>query len=354
MNKYPLNLSPDYCSDWTPSNAIRELLQNALDDPSTFQYGFDDDTLHITSVGVELPLRTLLLGNTTKSSESDSVGGFGEGYKIAMLVLVREGYDVTIYNGSKIWTPVYEYCDTYESDVLTVLERELHDNSDLTFIIDGIDEDLKEEIIDSCLYLQGDLGEVLEGSRGRVLLDRPNKLYVGGLYVTDTQMNYSYDFHPSVLKLNRDRQAVSGWDLSWATGSLWNEVSDSDTRAEMLFEKCPDVEYVKYTSTSSLKKSCYDLYVEKYGEVPIASDSMEKEEMERKGLTNVVVTGNEQFNTLVKDSSEYQSLDFEEEDELSPCEMLEELLESATRHDWDEKICNLIGIFEDRGVAWET
>lgn len=45
MKKYPLSLSPDYCMDWTPADAIRELLANSLDDPSKFKYSFDGEEI---------------------------------------------------------------------------------------------------------------------------------------------------------------------------------------------------------------------------------------------------------------------------------------------------------------------
>jgi len=186
MKKYWTSLTRDYVADWSAPEAIREVLQNFLDNPQPFEYNFSNGTLEFTNKNTTLHQSTILMGSSSKRNDVNSVGGKGEGYKIACLVLLREDYSVTIYNGSKIWTPTFEYHDDFETEVLVFWEEDrIHNDGDLTFEVDGADESLIEDIIDKCLYLQKDLGTVYEGERGRVLLDKVGKLYVGGLYVCD-------------------------------------------------------------------------------------------------------------------------------------------------------------------------
>ena len=358
MNKYPLNLSPTYCDDWSVQDAIREIIQNCLDDKSTFQYHMEGDELHLTSLGVQLPLKTLLLGNSTKANDSSAVGGFGEGYKIALLVLLREGYEVIIQNGSKLWNPVFEYCDQYDSDMLYIYEDDIFGNDDLTFIIKGLCEEDLEEVQNRCLYLKEDLGEVLEGSTGRIILGTSGKLYVGGLYVSDTNLHYSYDFNPDVLKLNRDRKAVNSWDLEYETSRLWNNVSTPETVADMVHRQCPDVRLVTCTKTPSLPSSCYNTYVEKYGEVPIAADTWEKDDMEAQGYKDVVVTGNTEFTKLVKESPEYQGLDFEmdETEDESPMDLLDKLndyMHEEASYEVYKEFEETYDKLASRGIKWD-
>jgi len=67
-NIYKLSLSPNYVSEWTPSDAIRELTQNALDNSEELDYtwlqGDEGWKLTITTPNVELPPSLLLLGGS--------------------------------------------------------------------------------------------------------------------------------------------------------------------------------------------------------------------------------------------------------------------------------------------------
>ena len=51
----------------------------------------------------------MVLGSTSKAGRADDVGSFGEGYKIALLVLTRNGYDVKVLNGNKQWVPEFRH-----------------------------------------------------------------------------------------------------------------------------------------------------------------------------------------------------------------------------------------------------
>lgn len=109
---YELTLTPNYVSDWTFNDALRELIQNGtdqevLDKENKFQiiYNEKEKTLRLVNQKSVLKINTLLLGRSSKANNEDTVGQFGEGYKIAALVLNRLGKTFTIYNNEKgeIW-----------------------------------------------------------------------------------------------------------------------------------------------------------------------------------------------------------------------------------------------------------
>jgi hypothetical protein len=80
-----------------------------------------------------------LLGTTSKAGNKDAIGSFGEGYKIAMLVLTREEYIVEIDNGEKRWTPEFEYSRKYDEELLVIKETKLpYKNKGLTFRVIGL------------------------------------------------------------------------------------------------------------------------------------------------------------------------------------------------------------------------
>ena len=101
---YELTLCKSYVSRWGVPEAIRELIQNALDSDSPFKYEWKRTregawVLVLMSEFTTLPPQTLLLGYTSKADDEESIGSFGEGYKLALLVLARNGYDIDMFNG---------------------------------------------------------------------------------------------------------------------------------------------------------------------------------------------------------------------------------------------------------------
>lgn len=136
---YELPISRDYVRHWSMPEAVREIIQNALDSESPFEYEFKSDKLFIRSRGAILPTSTLLLGKTSKAHATDKIGSFGEGYKIALLVLTREGYSVKIHNNGRIWTPFFKQSRQFDAEVLCI-----EDSADpipfegISFEIDGM------------------------------------------------------------------------------------------------------------------------------------------------------------------------------------------------------------------------
>lgn len=367
MKKYWTTYLKDYWHDWTPANAIRELSQNALDSDAAFEYDFRGDTLEFTSKGVELPASTILLGMTTKRNDDNTVGGKGEGWKASCVILLREGFDVVIHNGSKIWTPSFEFNEVFGREVFVITETE-GSGEDLTFIISGVSDTLKEEVIHDCLYLQKDLGTVFEGKRGRVLMDTPNKLYVGGLFVCDIKGHkYSYDFAPAYLPLNRDRKSVDSWNLAANVTSLLEEVLPAKDLAQLVSTRAADAGgwYSTFTS-DEVAEEVYAIAKESYGNtVVVVGDGDEKEKLEKRGYKNVEVVYNDQERKLIQKAPSYQEFLEEleqvvdadpEEDLRSPLELLEAWYDDAVKElPTGHAQCfeELLEVFKSRGISFD-
>lgn len=82
---YPI--SPDYVKSWTPVRAVCELIANALDEDPAAQVAWSDGVLRISDNGPGIPEEGLILGYSTKTMQQ--IGQFGEGKKLAALVLAR-------------------------------------------------------------------------------------------------------------------------------------------------------------------------------------------------------------------------------------------------------------------------
>ena len=97
-----LPISTGYVKHWSFWEAVRELIQNKVDQGTGGIYT-ENNSLIIQTTGALLDVSTLLLGESSKSDDSTKIGCYGEGYKLALLVLNREGYEVTIHNGRDKW-----------------------------------------------------------------------------------------------------------------------------------------------------------------------------------------------------------------------------------------------------------
>src|SRR5699024_3102626 len=115
MARYELSLTPDYVPDWGIVEAFRELFQNAVDQSSSegnemfWNYNSLDKVFTLGNKSSVLTTTSLLLGSSTKTEDESLIGKYGEGYKIALLVLTRLNKNVTIYNygAREVWRPKF-------------------------------------------------------------------------------------------------------------------------------------------------------------------------------------------------------------------------------------------------------
>ncbi len=94
--------------DWSIWEAIRDIVQNALDETEAYQWGYDDQGLWIGDQGKGVGIADFLLG-PPKLKPEYARGRYGEGMKISTLVLVRNGYPVHITTvGKELWVVFLE------------------------------------------------------------------------------------------------------------------------------------------------------------------------------------------------------------------------------------------------------
>lgn len=344
---YELPISINYVKHWGMAEAIREIIQNALDSDSPFEWEIEGDTLTIRSKFARLEPKTLLLGTTTKDEDKDAIGSFGEGYKIALLVLARQNYDVTIYNHDIIWKPEFRHSKKFEDTTLCVISTNNTEHKEgVTFKISGLSEDDIEQVKNSCLYMQKDIGQVKHTSKGLILFDKPHMLYVGGLFICNTTLDYGYDIKPEFIVLERDRQTVSSFELEWVAKSMWLEIDDYDLVVSLIEKDIPDMRYITTGTTQVVREACYRHFIKKHGDnAIIATNQKELEDLVERGMTNVVVIGGN-YGTIIKDSNSYSNSAIKVKQQVSITYDLEQWLEANKKHMRRHAIANFNSLIE--------
>ena len=229
---YELTLTENYVSDWDFYDAIRELIQNGtdqeiLDTSNHFDMIYDpgEKVLQFINATSKLQINTLLLGRSSKTNNSDTVGQFGEGYKIAALVLNRIGKTFTIYNNNKneVWKSKFVNSKKWLEKILqfTVIKNET-DNKGLVIEIGNVTYWEYEGISDIWLqrYEEKNDVEKIPTMYGEILLndELSGRIFVNGLSVNSkNEMHYGYNFKPKYIKLERDRRTCDDWEMGYVT-----------------------------------------------------------------------------------------------------------------------------------------
>lgn len=237
MPSYQLTLSPNYVPNWGSGEALRELFQNGIDrmneDPeSKFSVTYDplQRRLILGNPKTTLSKRTLLLGETTKDGVS-TLGKYGEGYKLALLVLIRLGCRVTIENSHEVWTPKIIKSRVFNAELIQIdVTKNKNNDGWLRYIIDGLTPELYSDFQDRCLLFH--TPEVFQTDYGRILLDDKfsGKVYCNSLFIcTVPNLKYGYDMLPKYIQLDRDRRKVEEFNLTWETSRMWTKAGENQT-----------------------------------------------------------------------------------------------------------------------------
>ena len=275
--KFTLPISPEYVDHWGLWEAVRELYQNALDEAladkectAKIEYFESSYTLQVSTSKGKLSPESLVLGTTTKRADQTLRGKFGEGYKLALLVLVRDlKHYVSVFTGSEQWSPAIEYDDNFRASVLNIYVEPYAGQDGVTFVITGVKPNEWSEIQANIRPQDEWFDTILEDEKEK------GRIYVGGLYVsTAKRFQCGYAFRPGVVKLDRDRGMVDGFDLAWQTSKLWTSRGHCVRVSELLEAEAPDVEYVDshVSEGSSFAGSHWSYFVSRHGDaVPVSN-----------------------------------------------------------------------------------
>ena len=262
-------IATQYVPDWDVDKAIRELYANAVDvctdnessKMEMINFDYPDNTqttncLAIRTTDSEISRRHLAMGVSDKSA--DTIGNFGEGLKLACLVLARKGLNVKIFTGQECWNVtlakhsqlgVTVLCYDISNDTTQSCDEyfELEGEGATTIYVTG---NLSEKDINGCMSLTIDgynyqtlhtteFGEILEFEDGK------KRLFVGDMFICELHSEYSqsYNFKPNFITLNRDRALPNMADVGSCAVRAWIESKDYHKLSMMIVDdarECSD------------------------------------------------------------------------------------------------------------------
>ena len=328
MQKIEITVSPDYVAKWTIVDAVRELLQNAIDAKTAGHdmhviYHENTDELVIISEGAKLDIASLLLGSTSKANDTASIGQFGEGYKIATLVLLRNNKTITFENGlaKETWRPRFIKSRRFGCNVLGFfIERWppfTPAKDSLVITVQGItNEEYDEQIVPSALMLMPGWN-TLEVTEYGNIISIPGAVYVNGLFVKQHEpYDYGYNFKPQYLSLDRDRKLVSDFDLEWLASKMWSRSADTDKVLELIEKNAADTKYLaSVNGNTALAIAAWEKFIKEYGKnaVPVTTQE-ELEKISSKYRPVIVHSG---MYSLITSCGKYDPPDDEDEESLA-------------------------------------
>lgn len=335
QSKFELSISTGYVPDWGIVEAFRELYQNAIDNETinpenkaSFSFVQEDEktgTVRITNKTSVLTKESLLLGSTTKANDENTIGKHGEGYKIAFMVLLRNGKKIKVYNSSakEMWEVRLVKSRKYNGQLVTtvfvqkdaVWKKKTDDN--LTIEVSGVTPEEYAEVIDKNLHLH-DYKSVAVGEYGEILLDEneAGRVYVEGLYVCESKgFKYGYNLKASRINLDRDRKLVDSFHLEWETSGMWVKLSSENAEyrerfAKLVSEHTRDVsksannDCFTYTAAEAYE-AVYEKFLRENGSnaVPV-TDNLKYEEVKRSSSYRPVIVS-EDIATMIHKSKTY-------------------------------------------------
>lgn len=307
MQKFELSISADYVPEWGVTEAVREFFQNSIDEETKnssnkmfFDYDAVNQTIRIGNKHSELDIKTLLFGVTSKKENENMIGNHGEGYKIATVVLLRLGKTVVFQNycRKEIWRPRLVNSKRYGGIQVptffvdnTAVWEKVPEHS-LIIEISDITSAEYERIRKSNLHLQGSYphrntsrGSILDGDEYR------GKIFVGGLYICEEpRLDVGVDFRPNVVRLERDRSMVNGFDVQYYVSKMIEELKDAELTKKSL-DSYSGVYISSYGVSPELRDEIASEFVKEYGirAAPVSNQD-ESDVMKKRGYRPIIVS----------------------------------------------------------------
>lgn len=219
--------------EWGEWEAIRDIVQNALDEAEAYEWGYDEEGLWISDTGKGVAVVDFLLG-PPKLKPDWARGKFGEGMKIASLALIRKGWPVRVETiGREIWLIFLAQKVNGTAETLAALWHPNGTTRGTTFHIIGYTggafaDRFAVNLPKSSIIWEGPSTITKPKQRFNQLIDYTfpfgSRIFARDIYIRDIDGPYSYNLWG--FPMAPDRHAPKDEDDMWVDmGRLWCTVT---------------------------------------------------------------------------------------------------------------------------------
>lgn len=205
-NKIVYPIADTYVSEWNRVDAIREFIANALDagEPRLVHNGKE---ARISDSGEGILKKNLVLGGTSKSKNAQAIGKFGEGLKMACLVLARTGSNVKIETVGTTYTAKLEYHEEFDSNLLVIEYVKNARTKGSSIVFECTKEEL-ESAKNKFIHFQGIRKKPVKSGNLEVYADGNGRIYVNGLETAQKSGIFNYNVLDKSALDSRDRNSI--------------------------------------------------------------------------------------------------------------------------------------------------
>lgn len=218
--------------EWGAWEAIRDIVQNALDEAESYTFGYDNG-LWIADTGRGVGVADFLLG-PPKLKPDYARGKFGEGMKIGALALLRDGYSVHVTTVRReVWIIFLEQKVNGRVETLAALWQRNGTARGTRFHIIGYDGPSYDRFFAVNLPKYLTLAKVpspitepklrvneLIKAEGPAMSQKGGVIYVRDIYLMDIVSPFSYNLWGFDLAPDRHGPKIEG-DMWLDMGRLW-------------------------------------------------------------------------------------------------------------------------------------
>jgi len=214
----PTSIATGYVADWTPVQAVREVFQNYLDIVEEQQVKgtvtWKDGQVIVEDKGPGLAMRHFALGISEKGSEN-AKGQFGEGLKLGLMALARQGRSCTLLSNGRQVEPIIQVNPDYEVETL-----HLRVSSSRKRVGTEIRVECSKEEYDAARQYFVELADGITWVDRECGISMPaGHIYLNGTHVGSPHMLFSYHLSTRDVEglgqvMNRDRSVVDTTKLA--------------------------------------------------------------------------------------------------------------------------------------------
>lgn len=233
-NKIIFPISEDYVGNWTRNNAIREFIANSLDaSENTPRITNDNGVGRISDSGDGIAKKHFLFGVSEKSDTA--IGKWGEGLKVACLVLARTGSPVKIETIGYTYEADLEYNEDFGRKLL-VINYSKNGRKKGTSISFKCTKDELEDAKALFVQFKGIRKKPISTNSLDVYLSNPGVIFCNGLETAKVNSVFGYNIKDKSVVISRDRNSVDIYSLQMKIRDFLSSTSEEDVIKEFLLK----------------------------------------------------------------------------------------------------------------------